>query len=122
MTAWTWLAVALLGGAGALARFAVDALVSGRPGAGDLPLGTLAVNASGSLLLGLLSGLAVGGTLLVIAGAATLGSYTTFSTWALETQRLVEDANARAAGLNVLLSLAIGLGAAALGRAIGSHL
>ena len=122
MSAWTWLAVALLGGVGAIARFTIDALISGRPGAGDLPLGTLAVNASGSLLLGLLSGLAVGGSLLVIAGAATIGSYTTFSTWALETQRLLEDADSRAAALNVLLSLAAGLGAAALGRAIGAHL
>jgi len=122
MSAWTWLAVAVLGGVGAIARFTIDALISGRPGAGDLPLGTLAVNASGSLLLGLLSGLAVGGSLLVIAGAATIGSYTTFSTWALETQRLIEDADSRAAALNVLLSLAAGLGAAALGRAIGAQL
>jgi CrcB protein len=118
----TWIGVAGLGGCGALARFLLDAAISGRAGAGDFPLGTLAVNASGSLLLGLLSGLAVGGSLLVIAGAATLGSYTTFSTWTFETQRLVEDADVSRAGLNLAVSLAVGLGAAALGRAIGAHL
>jgi CrcB protein len=120
VSAWLWLGVALLGGAGAGARFLLDALISARA-SGALPLGTLAVNASGSLLLGLLAGLAVGGSLLVLAGTATLGSYTTFSTWMLETQRLAEDARAPAAILNVLVSLAVGVAAAALGRTIGAH-
>lgn len=118
---WTWLGVALLGGVGAGARFLLDSLVSERVG-GELPVGTLAVNASGSLLLGLLVGLAVSGSALVLAGTATLGSYTTFSTWALETQRLAEDARSSAAILNVLLSLLIGVGAAVLGRSIGAHI
>lgn len=121
MSAWTWLGVAALGGVGAGARFLLDSLISLRV-ASDLPLGTLAVNASGSLLLGLLIGLAVAGNALVLAGTATLGSYTTFSTWMLETQRLAEDAKSPAAALNVLLSLFIGVSAAALGRTIGAHL
>jgi CrcB protein len=120
MSAWTWAAVALLGGAGAGARFLLDAFISARA-RGDLPLGTLAVNASGSLLLGLLAGLSVSGDALVLAGTATLGSYTTFSTWMLETQRLAEDARARVAAANVLLSLLVGVGAAALGRSVGAH-
>jgi CrcB protein len=121
VSAWTWFGVALLGGIGAGARFLLDSLISARI-ASDLPLGTLAVNTSGSLLLGLLVGLAVTGNALVLAGTATLGSYTTFSTWMLETQRLAEDAKSPAAVLNVLLSLFVGLGAAALGRSIGAHL
>ena len=120
MSAWTWLAVAVLGGVGAGARFLLDSLISARSRSA-LPLGTLAVNTSGSLLLGLLAGLAVSGDVLVLAGTATLGSYTTFSTWMLETQRLGEDARSRVAALNVALSLLIGLGAAALGRTIGAH-
>jgi CrcB protein len=120
VSAWTWLAVALLGGLGASARFLIDSLISARA-LGDLPLGTLAVNTSGSLLLGLLVGLAVTGNALVLAGTAMLGSYTTFSTWMLETQRLAEDAKSPAAVLNVLLSLLVGVGAAALGRSIGAH-
>jgi CrcB protein len=115
-----WVGVALLGGIGAAARFLLDSLISARA-SGDLPAGTLAVNASGSLLLGLLAGLTIGGDLLILVGSATLGSYTTFSTWMLESQRLAEDAKAPAAIVNVLLSLAIGVAAAALGRTIGAH-
>ena len=123
MSAWVWGGVALLGGAGALARFALDGAVGSRAArASSFPLGTLAVNVSGALLLGLLSGVTLTGTVLVLAGAATLGSYTTFSTWMLESQRLAEDADARGAALNVLLSLAAGLAAAALGHTIGAHL
>jgi len=117
MSAWTWLGVALLGGVGANARFLVHTLVAARVG-GELPLATLAVNASGSLLLGVLAGVALSGDALVLAGSATLGSYTTFSTWMLDTQRLAEDGRRTAAVANVLVSVALGLGALALGRAI----
>ena len=120
MSAWTWLAVAALGGVGAGARFLIDGIVSMRTG-GGLPLGTLAVNASGSVLLGLITGLALEGDALVLAGTATLGSYTTFSTWMFETHRLAEDAKLPGALLNVIASLALGVAAAALGRTIGAH-
>ena len=118
MSAPAWAAVAALGGAGALLRFVIDGVVAARFGR-DFPLGTLVVNASGALLLGLLAGAAVGGDAFTLAGAATLGSYTTFSTWMFETQRLVEEGEVRNAAANIAVSLAVGLGAAALGRAIG---
>jgi fluoride exporter len=118
VSAWTWLGVALLGGVGANTRFLVHTLVLQRTGE-RLPLATLAVNASGSLLLGLLAGVALSGDALVLAGTATLGSYTTFSTWMLETELLSAGGRRTAAALNVLLSLALGVGAVALGRAIG---
>jgi fluoride exporter len=121
MSVWMWIGVALLGGVGANARFLVDALVTARAGC-EFPVGTLAVNASGSLLLGLVTGLSLGGGALVLAGTATLGSYTTFSTWMLETQRLVEDTRVLAGVLNVLVSLAVGIVAVALGRTIGAQL
>jgi CrcB protein len=117
----TALLVFLCGGAGALTRFAVDALVQARR-LGEFPLGTFAVNLGGSLLLGLLVGLAVSHRAMVILGTATLGSYTTFSTWMLETHRPAEDGEVRLAWLNLAASLAAGLGAAALGRAIGGAL
>ena len=120
MSGWVWAGVAALGGAGACSRFLLDSLIAGRFGR-DFPLGTLTVNASGALLLGLLTGLALEGNLLVLAGTATLGSYTTFSTWMLETHRLAEDAEVPSAFINIVLSLAIGIGAAALGRTIGAH-
>jgi CrcB protein len=121
MSFWVWAAVAVLGGASAIARFAVDGFVGSRAGRA-FPYGTLAVNASASFLLGLLTGLALSGVALLLAGTATIGSYSTFSTWMLETHRQAEDAKPTAAAVNVVLSLAIGLGAAALGRLIGTTL
>jgi CrcB protein len=118
-----WGGVALLGGTGAIARFTFDGAIGSRAArASGFPLGTFVVNTSGALLLGLLSGAALTGDALVLAGTATLGSYTTFSTWMLESQRLAEDADGNGALLNILLSLAAGVAAAALGHAIGVHL
>jgi len=121
VSAAVWIAVGLLGGIGALARFVVDGIVAARTRY-DFPLGTLVVNLSGAMLLGLLVGLGFTGNRLLLAGTATLGSYTTFSTWMLETQRLVEDGELALAGANVLISLVAGVGAAALGRFIGAHI
>ena len=121
MSATGWVLVALVGGAGATARFLLDGAVSARV-ASRFPIGTFAVNISGALVLGLLNGLALTGEALIIAGTATIGSYTTFSTWMLESQRLAEDAEVPTAALNLALSLVAGVGAAALGRLIGTHL
>jgi fluoride exporter len=121
MSIWLWIGVALLSGTAALARFLIVALLSARA-ARPFPVGTFVVNISGALLLGLIAGLAVDGDALVLVGSATLGSYTTFSTWMLESERLVENDRARLALLNVLASLALGVGAVAVGRLIGSHL
>jgi CrcB protein len=113
-----WLGVGLLGGAGAIARFALDGAVSQRAG-GRFPLGTLAVNLSGAVLLGLLTGLALRGDGLLLVGTGLLGSYTTFSTWLFETHRLAEDGQGALVAVNVVLSLLLGVAAAALGRALG---
>ena len=121
MSVGVWIGVGLLGGMGALVRFFVDGLVAARV-TRDFPLGTFVVNMSGAAILGLLVGLGLTGDGLLLAGTATLGSYTTFSTWMLESQRLVEDGELAIAAGNVLLSLLVGLGAVALGRLIGGHL
>jgi CrcB protein len=118
---WTWIGVALLGGGGAIARFTLDGAISTRTG-GGFPLGTLAINLSGSLALGFVTGLALSGNALILLGTATLGSYTTFSTWMLESQRLTEDLEIPLALLNVALSILAGIGAAALGRLLGAQL
>ena len=112
-----WVGVGLAGGAGALARFALDALVSERLGSG-FPWGTLAVNVSGAFLLGLVAGATLHGDALAVAGTGALGSYTTFSTWMLETQRLGEDGQPWLLALNLAVSVAAGLGAVALGRTL----
>ena len=116
----TWIGVAVLGGAGAVARFLVDALV-GTVFGRSFPLGTLVINVSGSFLLGLLAGLAISPNALVLAGTATLGSYTTFSTWMLETHRAREEGNFLGAFLNIVISLLVGFGAVVLGHTIGAH-
>jgi CrcB protein len=51
-----------------------------------------------------------------------VGSYTTFSTWMLESQRLAEERQHRKVAFNVAASLVLGVAAAALGRLIGLHL
>jgi fluoride exporter len=116
-----WVGVALLGGCGALARFGLTLLVADRLHP-HLPVGTLAVNVSGAFLLGLLAGAAVEGDARLLLGAGLLGSYTTFSTWMVETQRIEEAGRRRVAVANVVLSIVFGLAAAALGHAIGEQL
>jgi CrcB protein len=118
VSAPVWLGVAALGGAGAVLRFLLDGALSARFDS-DLPVGTLAVNVSGAFLLGLVAGLGLTGDALVLAGTAALGSYTTFSTWMFESQRLVEEGAGRYAAANVVISLAAGLAAVVLGRALG---
>ena len=121
MSPLTWLGVGLIGGLGALGRFLLDGFVSQRAG-GSFPWGTFAVNISGAAALGLLTGLALHGDALVLAGGAALGSFTTFSTWMLETDRSVEDGDVFAAVVNVALTLVAGLAAAELGRLLGEAL
>jgi CrcB protein len=121
MSPLVWLSVGLLGGVGALARFLLDGFVAERA-AGGFPWGTFAVNLSGAVALGLVAGLGLRGDAVVLAGGAALGSYTTFSTWMLETDRSVEDGRVPAAVLNIALTLLLGLGAAELGRLLGEAL
>ena len=116
-----WVGVAFLGGCGALARFGLTLLVADRLHP-HLPVGTLAVNLSGAFLLGLLAGASVEGDARLLFGAGLLGAYTTFSTWMIETQRIGEAGKRRLALVNVGLSIALGLAAAALGRWIGLQL
>ena len=70
-------------------------------------------------MLGLLTGLALGREEALLAGTAAVGSYTTFSTWMFETQRLGEDRQVRHLVANLAVSLVAGVAAAALGRWIG---
>jgi CrcB protein len=113
-----WLGVGALGGLAAAARFLLDGVVS-VASTGRFPLGTLAVNLSGTVVLGVLVGVGLRGDAYLLVGTAVLGSYTTFSTWLLESHRLAEDGAGWIVGLNLVLSLALGVGAAALGRLLG---
>lgn len=116
-------AVSLAGGIGAALRFVVDGAVRGRAPA-SFPYGTLIVNLSGSLVLGLLAGLTLGRVLppewQLVVGTGLLGGYTTFSTASVETVRLVEERRWAAAlmnGLGMLLGCVL---AAWVGYLIGA--
>jgi CrcB protein len=110
-----WVAVGVLGGVGSVARHLVGAAVTERV-TSRLPVGTIAVNLSGALVLGVLAGAALHGDALLLAGTALLGSYTTFSAWMLESERLAEDRRWLLVTMNVLGSLVLGVLAVALGR------
>ena len=79
MTVLVVIGVGLLGGTGAVARFLLDGAVAARV-ASAFPFGTLAVNLSGALALGVLHGAGVGGDAMRLVGTGLLGAYTTFST------------------------------------------
>jgi CrcB protein len=115
------LAVGLAGGLGALARFLLDGAVSTTV-AGEFPAGTFAVNVSGTLVLGVLVGASLDGDALAIAATGVLASYTTFSTWMLEAQRLGEDGEFGVMALNLALSLAAGIVAVWAGGELGGLL
>jgi CrcB protein len=124
MSAPLLLLVGILGGTGALARFAVDAAIGRRAprtaaGGRPFPLGILAVNLSGALLLGVVVGLAVHGDRYSLIATGLLGSYTTFSTWVLDSHRLARGDGRAAAALNIASSLVLGLIAMWLGRLLG---
>ncbi len=126
MSALTWIGVGLIGGVAAMARVTVD-MVAARgltrvlrgPGP-RLAVGTFVVNLTGSFVLGLLDGLALSGDASILIATAGIGTYTTFSTWMLQSRVLRADGARRAAILNVMASLVAGFGAVALGRLIGT--
>lgn len=115
MSVWVWTGIALLGGAGAVARFLLGAAVARRT-PDDLPFGTLAVNLSGAFALGVISALGLRGTALLLAGTATIGAYTTFSTWMAETHWLAGHAQRRAAVLNIAFGIIGGIAMILVGR------
>ena len=122
----TAVAIAVAGALGALARYGLDGLISRRAPT-SFPWGTFVINVSGSFLLGiafvamterfrpdpwLRSAVTIG----------FLGAYTTFSTFSLETYRLVEDGAYGLALANALGSLTAGLAAVYAGVVIGRAL
>jgi fluoride exporter len=114
----TWIAVAVAGGFGAVARFLVDLAVS-RAVPGRFPLGTLAVNVTGSFAAGVVTGLAIAGHLgveveVVVAGGF-LGAYTTFSTTMVHAATEVLEGRRGEALLNLTATLVLAFAAAAAG-------
>lgn len=121
-----WVLCVVLGSAvGGVLRFLVSRIV-GQAFGETFPWGTLVVNTSGAFVIGvlgaaaslhLLSEAGLAWKLLVVGG---LGSYTTVSSFSLQTLALANGGEYRAAGSNILLSLCLCLGCAAAGFALGS--
>ena len=121
------LSVALGGGIGALARYQLGRFITAWLGPAivtTFPFATLAVNAIGSLLMGLLAGWLAqrgdglgmqGDQLRLLLGVGLLGGFTTFSAFSLEMVLLVERGNYGLAGLYVLLSLGLCLSGLMIG-------
>ena len=117
MTAVDALLVAAGAAVGAPARLLVGHVLRVRVGAAP-PAGTLVVNVLGSFALGLLVGGGAGAAWLALLGIGFCGAFTTFSTLALEVWDAVDDGRHLEVSVVVGLSLALGLGAAALGVAL----
>lgn len=125
MSGLAWIAFLTAAGVAAPSRYLLDGWVQDRTG-GRFPWGTLVVNVSGCLLLGLLTGGALyhghGDTAGTVIGTGGLGAFTTFSTFSYETVCLANDGAVDKAVRNVALTLVVGLAAAVTGLAIAATL
>lgn len=126
MSPLLFIAVALAGGCGAACRFALDGWIALHISnmAPRLPFGTILINVSGSLAIGLLSGFALGRlvpeAVQLIAGTGFLGGYTTFSTASYETVRLLRERKPLLGFVNGVGTLVIAAAAAGLGMWLGT--
>jgi CrcB protein len=107
-----YLMIALGGSVGAIARYAVGSYVGNRMGT-RFPYGTFLINMSGSFVIGMVMTILAARTHLsrnwaFLVPIGFIGAYTTFSSFELETLRLVQDGQATSALLNVLLSVVVG--------------
>ena len=123
MSALAWVAFVTAGAVGAPLRYLIDGVVRRRT-EGAFPWGTLVVNITGSLVLGLLTGLALyhnfPTTSKVVLGAGFCGAYTTFSTFTFETVRLIEKGALGDAFRNAVGTLVACVAAAAAGVALAA--
>ncbi len=116
--------IAVAGALGALARYGLDAAIGRRSGA--FPWGILVVNVTGAFLIGVLVEALEPRfedswvRLTVITGF--LGAYTTFSTFSLDTYRLLEGGHPGQAAFNAVGTLVAGLIAVWLGLRLGRAL
>ena len=128
MLAYLW--VALGGALGSIARFWLNGIVSTKVGE-TFPWGTMAVNVTGSFVIGFLGALtAPEGKLAPTSRAfatqffmtGVCGGYTTFSSFSWQTLQRLQDRDWLSAGGNILLSVTLCLVAVALGYWLGSTL
>jgi CrcB protein len=124
MAMWQkWLTVAVAGGLGSAARFALAGLVQRLTGPA-FPWGTLAVNATGCLLFGVVAGalesrVALDQALRPFLLIGFMGAFTTFSTFAFESTAMLADRQWGFLAANVLGQNLLGLALVVVGLALG---
>ena len=124
MLAYLWVAIG--GALGSVSRFWLSGLIAGRFGE-TFPWGTLAINVTGSFVIGFLAALTEPEGRVLVSPAfrqffmiGICGGYTTFSAFSLQTLNLVRDREWLYAGGNVILSVVLCLIAVWLGYLLGS--
>lgn len=124
MSIWVFALLCVAGGAGAAVRFVVDALIRAAVST-RFPVATVAINLTGSFVLGLLAGAALHhdlATAYAVLGTGFLGGFTTFSTYAVETARLALNGARDSAVLNALGTLVGAIAVAYGGLLLGAAL
>ena len=125
MTPGIFLLLALAGGLGAVARFMVDGLIRARQKS-SFAWATTIINVSGSLVLGLLTGLTlehfVSTDVSIVIGTGFLGGYTTFSTASYETVQLIKKGRYGASFISGIVMLVLSVAAAVIGLWAGTEL
>lgn len=120
-----WIAVALGGAIGSVARHAVNHIVHSHWLTTRLPIGTAVINVTGCFVIGLLTGLIASNRLVLrfywreFVFVGVLGGYTTFSTFGLDTHTLIQTHSSHAALAYVAANMIGGLVAVWLGYAMG---
>ena len=121
MSLAAWIGLLAGGAVGAPSRYLLDGYVYSRTG-GEYPWGTFIINAAGSLVLGVLTGLALdhglNPTAELILGTGFCGAFTTFSTFTFDTVRLAEQGASNAALRNVAANVIVGTVLAGIGLAV----
>jgi len=118
--------VAIGSAAGGVLRFLLGTLIQQRTGS-TFPVGTLAINVTGSLVLGFvlryaLATPAIGPEVRALLTTGLCGGYTTFSTFSFESAALIEDGDYRRAAWYVGLTVALSLAATFLGIGLAKEL
>lgn len=117
------LVIGIGGFAGAILRFTIDGLVTTLAPAAKIPLGTFAVNMLGCLAIGLLSALSetslpLGANSRALLFVGVLGSFTTFSTFAFESELMLREGHSGRMLAYAALQVVLGVLLVIIGRAL----